>query len=145
MNKNFSTAIAEVRQIYAELAQRPIERNCMRQTECCHFKLTGRTPYLTKGEALVAAQAFALPVENHFRQILMARARCCKRQPAIASFTTIAHSDVAPISVPRPADRTHVAKSSISFAASKKSMPKLGGSGPRILQNAVTDALEELR
>ncbi len=56
MNKNFSTAIADVRQVYAELAQRPIERNCTRQTECCHFKLTGRTPYLTKGEALVAAQ-----------------------------------------------------------------------------------------
>ena len=56
MNKNFSTAIADVRQVYAELAQRPIERNCTRQTECCHFKLTGRTPYLTKGEALAAAQ-----------------------------------------------------------------------------------------
>lgn len=27
------------------------------QTECCHFKLTGRTPYLTKGEALTAAKA----------------------------------------------------------------------------------------
>ena len=55
MNKSFSTAIANVRQVYADLAQRPIERNCTRQTECCHFKLTGRTPYLTKGEALVAA------------------------------------------------------------------------------------------
>ena len=50
-------AIAEVRAIYAELAARPIERDCVRRTECCHFKLTGRTPYLTKGEALAAAAA----------------------------------------------------------------------------------------
>jgi uncharacterized protein len=50
-------AIAEVRQIYAELAQRPVERQCLRRTECCHFKLTGLTPYLTKGEALVSARA----------------------------------------------------------------------------------------
>ena len=53
-----ATALAEVRAIYNELARRPIERNCVRLQECCHFKLTGRTPYLTKGEAIVAAKAF---------------------------------------------------------------------------------------
>ncbi len=46
-----------MRAIYAELATRPIERDCRQRTECCHFKLTGRTPYLTKGEALTAAKA----------------------------------------------------------------------------------------
>ena len=51
-------AIAQVRAVYADLAKRPVERNCVRLKECCHFRLTGRTPYLTKGEALVAAQAF---------------------------------------------------------------------------------------
>lgn len=50
--------IEQVRAIYAELDQRPIERACTRLTECCQFKLTGRTPFLTKAEALVAAQAF---------------------------------------------------------------------------------------
>ena len=50
-------ALDEVRNIYADLARRPIERNCTRRTECCHFKLTGLTPYLTKGEALLAAKA----------------------------------------------------------------------------------------
>lgn len=50
------TAIAQVRQVYAELALRPLERSCTRMNECCQFKLTGRTPYLTKGEALVAAK-----------------------------------------------------------------------------------------
>ena len=58
MKTKIRSAIADVRQIYADLAQRPIERNCTRQTECCQFKLTGRTPYLTKGEAIVGAQAF---------------------------------------------------------------------------------------
>src|SRR5947208_16526343 len=56
--RKLQAALAEVRQVYVDLAQRPIERTCIRKTECCHFKLTGRTPYLTKGEAIVAALAF---------------------------------------------------------------------------------------
>jgi hypothetical protein len=52
-----SEAVESVRQIYRELAARPIERSCTRLTECCHFKLTGRTPFLTKGEALTAVKA----------------------------------------------------------------------------------------
>jgi hypothetical protein len=51
-------ALAEVRAIYADLAKRPVERACTLRTECCHFKLTGLTPYLTRGEALLAAKAF---------------------------------------------------------------------------------------
>ncbi len=52
-----TSVIASVRAIYAEVAARPIERACTLRTECCHFKLTGRTPYLTKGEAITAAKA----------------------------------------------------------------------------------------
>lgn len=55
--KTTREVVAEVRTIYAELAGRPIERDCVRRTECCQFKLTGRTPYLTKGEALTVAAA----------------------------------------------------------------------------------------
>ena len=50
-------SLAEVRSVYRELAARPIERNCELRTQCCHFKLTGKTPYLTRGEALLAARA----------------------------------------------------------------------------------------
>jgi Fe-S-cluster containining protein len=45
-----------------------VERACLRRTECCQFKMTGRTPMLTRGEALLAAKAYratgrkALPV-----------------------------------------------------------------------------------
>ena len=49
-------ALAEVRAIYHELARRPLTRACQARTECCQFHLTGRTPQLTKGEALVAAK-----------------------------------------------------------------------------------------
>ena len=52
-----SAALEEVRQVYRDLAARPIERHCEVRTECCHFKLTGKTPYLTRGEALLAAHA----------------------------------------------------------------------------------------
>jgi Fe-S-cluster containining protein len=50
--------LEEVRAVYRDLEGRPVERFCERRTECCQFKLTGRTPQLTKGEALLAAKAF---------------------------------------------------------------------------------------
>lgn len=51
------TLLGEVRAVYKELASRPVERDCTGISECCRFKLTGRTPFLTRGEALVVAQA----------------------------------------------------------------------------------------
>ena len=52
-----SAAIAEVREVYRDLATRPIARSCTLRTECCQFRITGKTPYLTKGEVLLAAWA----------------------------------------------------------------------------------------
>jgi Fe-S-cluster containining protein len=51
-------AMAEVRAVYADLYRRPVERDCIGRADCCRFRLTGRTPFLTRGEALVAAAAF---------------------------------------------------------------------------------------
>jgi Fe-S-cluster containining protein len=62
--------VAEVHSVYRDLATRPIERDCQLRTECCHFKLTGKTPYLTRGEAMLAARALkatgrkTLPTRN---------------------------------------------------------------------------------
>lgn len=53
-----AAALEAVRKIYDELARRPIERACITRTDCCRFRLTGRTPFLTKGEALAAAKAW---------------------------------------------------------------------------------------
>ncbi len=47
-----------IRDVYLQLSGRPIERQCELRTQCCNFQATGRTPYLTRGEALVAARAF---------------------------------------------------------------------------------------
>jgi Fe-S-cluster containining protein len=51
-------AIRQVREIYAEWERRPMDRTCTGRADCCRFKLVGHTPYLTKGEALVAARAW---------------------------------------------------------------------------------------
>lgn len=51
-------AIREVLEIYAEWARRPVDRQCTGRADCCRFRLVGHTPYLTKGEALVAARAW---------------------------------------------------------------------------------------
>jgi Fe-S-cluster containining protein len=50
--------LEEIRAVYRDLESRPIDRFCERRTECCRFKLTGLTPQLTRGEALLAAKAF---------------------------------------------------------------------------------------
>lgn len=55
--KRHTETVAEVRSVYVELASRPMDRNCQRRTECCQFRITGKVPQLTRGEALLAAQA----------------------------------------------------------------------------------------
>lgn len=45
-------AIRKTREVYAELAQRPVDRDCIGRAGCCHFLQTGRTPSVTRGEAL---------------------------------------------------------------------------------------------
>ena len=62
------TAIDEVRAVYAELEQRPVERQCTLRTECCQFKQTGETPYLTAGEALLLADALRRRGQNRIRE-----------------------------------------------------------------------------
>ena len=49
----------EIREIYTEVDRLVAEqdRDCQARTTCCHFLLTGKTPMLTAGEALVAAKA----------------------------------------------------------------------------------------
>jgi Fe-S-cluster containining protein len=48
--------LQELRAIYAEIEQRPLPRQCEMRTTCCHFRVTGKTPLVTKVEALLAAQ-----------------------------------------------------------------------------------------
>ena len=50
--------LREVEEVYEALANRPIERSCVGRTDCCRFKLTGEIPYVTRGEALLAARSW---------------------------------------------------------------------------------------
>jgi uncharacterized protein len=138
-------ALAEVRQVYVDLAQRPIERNCTRLTECCRFKLTGRTPYLTKGEAIVAAKAFRatgrkslsenadgscpmLRLETGNCLIYEDRPFGCRTHFCAAAGGPVARRDVLDL-IRRLED--------VDLA--------LNGNGPRLLKSAVADALDEMQ
>lgn len=141
----WQSALAEVRQAYVDLAQRPIERNCLRRTECCHFKLTGRTPYLTKGEAILAAKALratgrkSLPENSDGACPMLdrktgncliydARPLGCRTHFCAAAGGPIARREV--VDLIRRLEHVDLA---------------LNGNGPRTLQEAVAEALEELR
>ena len=145
MKTNIRSAIAEVRQIYADLAQRPIERNCTRQTECCHFKLTGRTPYLTKGEAIVAAQAFRATGRKSLPE--NPEGAC----PMLHSATgnCLIYND-------RPFGcRTHFCSAAGGPLARREVLDlirrleridrDLGGDGPHVLERAIAEAVEILQ
>jgi len=139
-----SAAVAEVRSVYRELTGRPIERNCQLRTECCHFKLTGKTPYLTRGEALLAARALratgrrTLPSRNDGACPLLdpTNSRCliyedrpfgCRTHFCSAAGGPYARGEVVDL-IRRLEDIDH----------------ELGGDGARALPGAVADALRKM-
>src|SRR5947208_3271040 len=137
-------ALDKVRHVYADLAARPIDRNCVRLKECCHFKLTGRTPYLTKGEALVAAKALlatgrrTLPVNpNGGCPLLESETGNCLIYDS-RPFGCRTHFCAA---AGGPYSRREVVDLIRRLEAVDET---LGGTGPRPLQNAVVDALADL-
>lgn len=136
--------LREVRQIYADLAARPVHRNCARIKECCHFKLTGRTPYLTKGEALVAASALRatgrkkLPINpTGACPLLAAETGDCLIYDS-RPFGCRTHFCAA---AGGPYSRREVVDLIRRLEAIDES---LGGNGARGLQSAIRDALGEL-
>jgi Fe-S-cluster containining protein len=144
-SERLQNALNEVRQVYVDLAQRPFQRNCLRKTECCHFKLTGRTPYLTKGEAVVAAKALratgrkSLPetADGSCPMLRQETGNCliyedrpfgCRTHFCAAAGGPLARREVLDL-IRRLEDVDLV----------------LNGNGPRPLQNAVADVLEDMR
>jgi Fe-S-cluster containining protein len=137
-------AIREVKAVYAALAQRPVERACTLRSECCQFKLTGLTPYLTKGEALVAAKG----VRAAGRKELPPRDDGACPMLNLRTAKCMIYAD-------RPFGcRTHFcdaaggpyARSAVLdlIRRLEKVDAALGGDGSRLLQRAVGDALAEL-
>ena len=144
-SENISNALAEVRAIYAELAKRTIQRNCIARTECCQFHLTGQTPHLTKGEALLAAKALRgtgrkelpdtdddvcpmLKRENGKCMIYADRPFGCRTHFCDAAGGPYARKEV--IDLIRRLEDLDV---------------RLKGDGPRKITAAVADAMDELR
>jgi len=139
----YTDALAATRAIYAELAQRPIERACERRTDCCHFKMTGRTPFLTRGEALVAAKALRASGRKSLPErgdgacpLLDAQGRCliyadrpfgCRTHFCAAAGGPYARGDVV--------DLIHRLEMIDT---------QLGGDGARMLPGAIADALRTI-
>lgn len=135
---------AEITAIYAELERRPLERACISRAECCRFHLTGKTPMLTRGEAAYAAigvrasgRSKLPPREDGACPMLGRNGRCTIH--AHRPFGCRTHFCV-PAGGPYP--RKHVADLIRRLDALDE---RLGGDGPRPIQDAVADALEEIR
>ncbi|NBR63673.1 MAG: YkgJ family cysteine cluster protein [Verrucomicrobia bacterium] len=142
--KRHAASLAEVRSVYAELAARPIQRNCLRRTECCQFQRTGKIPQLTRGEALLVAQAFratgrkfpslrkdgACPMlQNETGKCLIYESRPfgCRTHFCQAAGGPIGRQEVLPL-----------------IRRLEKVDAELGGDGPHPLPQSITQALREL-
>ncbi len=143
--QQIQSALAEVRAVYAELARRPLERACLARTECCQFPLTGLTPHLTKGEALVAAKGVRaagrkeLPSSDDGACPLLKRetGRCTIY--ADRPFGCRTHFCAA-------AGGPYPRKAVLDLIRRLEDVDQqLGGDGPRKIVAAVAEALAELR
>jgi Fe-S-cluster containining protein len=137
-------ACADVRGVYEELARRPVDRNCVRLKECCHFKLTGRTPFLTRGEAIVAARALRQtgrtklpPAINGACPMLQTSTGNCLIYEA-RPFGCRTHFCAA---AGGPYERSEV----IDLIRRLEEIDaRIGGNGPHKIEEAVSLALEDL-
>ena len=137
-------ALTEVRAVYAELAKRPLERSCQSLAGCCQFQLTGLTPQLTKGEALVAAKGFRATGRKELPESVDGVCPLLKRE---TGRCLIYHD--------RPFGcRTHFCDAAGGPYPRKPLLDlirrleevdrRLGGDGPRKIQAALATALEEM-
>lgn len=143
--EKLQNALDEVRAVYAELAKRPVTRNCVARTECCRFQITGLTPQLTKGEALVAAKGFRATGRKELPESADGACPLLKRETGRCLIY-----DERPFGC-----RTHFCeaaggpysrKAVIDLIRRLEEVDRhLGGDGPRKIQVALAVALDEIR
>ncbi len=131
----------EIRAIYAELSNRPLARQCLSRAQCCHFRLTGKTPQLTLGEALFTARGVRASGRKELKPhpegacpLLGKDGRCTvydHRPFGCRTHFCQAAGGMYP--------RHHVADLIQRLEALDES---LGGNGPRPLERAVADCLD---
>ncbi|MCA1963254.1 MAG: YkgJ family cysteine cluster protein [Prosthecobacter sp.] len=132
-------ALAEITAIYTALEQRALPRACTGQAGCCHFRITGRTPQLTRGEALYAMQGVRASGRREIRPhpegacpLLAKDGRCTiyRHRPfGCRTHFCQAAGGMYP--------RRHVADLIQRLEALDE---KLGGDGPHPLEKALTQA-----
>jgi uncharacterized protein len=138
--------IQEVETVYRELAERPIERSCITRTECCRFKLTGKIPYITRGEALLAARAWRAAGHKALEEPTEPDGRCpflgpidqrCKIY-ADRPFACRTHFCAA-------AGGPHRRRDVLDLIRRLEDIDRrLTGTGPRPLVSAVSQALKQI-
>ncbi len=131
---------AEIEAIYADLERRPLPRRCEARTGCCHFRLAGHTPMLTLGEALYAAEGVRRsgrkgikPDPDGACPLLARDGRCTIYSHRPFGCRTHFCAEAGGIY-----PRKHVADLIQRLEALDE---RLGGSGPRPLEAAVSAAL----
>ena len=137
--------LREVREVYDAWSRRPLERSCVGLADCCRFRLAGHTPYLTKGEAMVAAKAwraagrkdFEMPADGSCPFLHPANGRC--RIYEGRPFGCRTHFCAA---AGGPAKRDEVRDLIQRLESIDR---QLGGVGPVSLPVAMTDALRAFR
>lgn len=142
---NRADLIAEVRAVYTDLQARPVERGCRSLAQCCHFKRTGKTPFLTAGEAIVAAMGVrasgrkTLPdsVDGTCPLLSGTTGRCVIYQDRPFGCRTHFCAQAGGV-VPRDAVIDLIRRLEIVDA-------QLGGVGPRALPGAIDEAMGKLK
>jgi Fe-S-cluster containining protein len=136
-------ALTEVRAVYHDVAGRPMDRDCRLRAGCCHFRLTGKTPHLTRGEALVLARGLrasgrtrAVERSDGACPLLGPDARCLVYEAR--PFGCRTHFCLA---AGGPADRSSVLDLIRRLEAVDEAV---GGDGPKPLPQALHEALAML-
>ena len=136
-----NATVSEILAIYQTWESHTPPHSCIGRADCCRFKKVGHTPFLTKGEALVAALAWK------------ASGRKSILEPADGSCPFLhPHSGKCQIYHGRPFGcRTHFCPDAGGLPPRKSVRDliqqldtidaKLGGSGPSYLPTAVRHAL----
>jgi Fe-S-cluster containining protein len=133
----------EIEAIYAEIERRPLARDCQVRSTCCHFRVTGRTPFLTAGEALYLARGVR---KSGRTQLKPHRDGAC---PLLNSVERCSVYDHRPFGC-----RTHFCEAAGGMYPRKHVSDliqrlealdeRLGGDGARPLEGAVAGALKRL-
>ena len=146
---DFKSIARRVLAIYdEEIARRPLPRQCKQRTECCRFRLTGRTPMVTLAEAITSAVGWRR-TGRRMPTVREREAHADGRCPFLGDDGSCLNYEHRPLgcrthfceAAGGMYPRRHVAGAIRRLEAMDE---ELGGDGPRPITVAVDDALGNL-